>query len=111
MTSKSWAGRQGESGGAEFAVGDGRTHLNTNLMGASLVRTDLADQTDVAVEVAMLPNCAVVAVGGRSIMDRGAKAVLPLVDAGISWQAHLFGWLGGLLTARVLGRELGRKRR
>ena len=80
MTTKTWAGRQAETGGAEFAVGDGRTHLNTGLMGASLVRNDLVEQTDVQQEVAMLPHCAVLAVGGRSIMDRGAKAVLPLVD-------------------------------
>ena len=81
MSNRSWAGRQAETGGAEFAVGDGRTHLNTGLMGASLVREDLVEQTDVEHEVAMLPGCAVLAVGGRSIMDRGSKAVLPLVDA------------------------------
>ena len=112
MTSKSWAGRQGESGGAEFAVGDGRTHLNTNLMGASLVRTDLADQTDVAVEVAMLPNCAVVAVGGSSIMDRGAKAVLPLVDAIVAARADndfVIGVSGGARLRHVfhIGIDLG----
>ena len=81
MTDKTWAGRQAEAGAGEFAVGDGRTHLQTRLMGASLVREDLNDATDVAVEVAMLPDCAVIAVGGRSIMDRGARAVLPLVEA------------------------------
>ena len=81
MSSHTWAGRQGEAGGAEFVVGDGRTHLNTSLMGASLVQSELHAQTDVGQEVAMLPHCAVLAIGGRSIMDRGAKAVLPLVDA------------------------------
>ncbi len=33
--------------------------------------------------------------------------VLPvLAGAGISWQAHLGGWLGGLLVSRTLAREL-----
>ncbi len=32
--------------------------------------------------------------------------VLPLVAAGISWQSHLFGFLGGALTARFLGTRI-----
>jgi membrane associated rhomboid family serine protease len=35
--------------------------------------------------------------------------VLPTVGPGISWQGHLFGWLGGLLVSRLLGRELQKK--
>jgi membrane associated rhomboid family serine protease len=35
--------------------------------------------------------------------------VLPGLYAGVSWQSHLFGFLGGVLTARILGKEL-RKR-
>jgi len=65
----------------EFMVGDGRVHLNTALMGASLIRKDLVDSTDVEHEVPMLPHLKVLAIGGRSIMDRGRQAVLPLVDA------------------------------
>ncbi len=112
MFKRSWTGRQGESGGAEFAVGDGRTHLNTPLMGASLVREDLAAATDVAAEVAMLPQCAVIAIGGRSIMDRGAKAVLPLVDAIVeSRQDHDFivGVSGGARLRHIfhIGIDLG----
>jgi membrane associated rhomboid family serine protease len=34
---------------------------------------------------------------------------VPLVAAGISWQAHLFGFVGGVLVARVLGKELAKK--
>jgi membrane associated rhomboid family serine protease len=37
--------------------------------------------------------------------------ILPAVGAAISWQAHLFGLLGGILCAYVLGGELRRRRR
>jgi len=36
--------------------------------------------------------------------------ILPAVGAAISWQAHLFGLLGGILCASVLGGELRRRR-
>lgn len=36
--------------------------------------------------------------------------VLPTVGAAISWEGHLFGFLGGLLVARVLGTAMNRKR-
>jgi membrane associated rhomboid family serine protease len=34
-----------------------------------------------------------------------------LAGAGISWQGHLFGWIGGLLLARALGRARAQRRR
>ncbi len=34
--------------------------------------------------------------------------LLPMLNPGVSWQSHLFGWLGGLAVARTLGRELAR---
>lgn len=37
--------------------------------------------------------------------------ILPAVGAAISWQAHLFGLLGGIWCAYVLGAELRRRRR
>jgi membrane associated rhomboid family serine protease len=66
---------------------------------------------------------------GRGLFERRAGAIalsmlvtvlfggmlwglLPIVAGeGISWQMHLFGFLGGLLTARVLGDGLRRRRR
>jgi len=64
---------------------------------------------------------------GRGLFERRAGAIvlslvvtllfggmllgaLPLVGAGVSWLGHLFGWIGGLVTAGVLGRELRRRR-
>ncbi len=40
--------------------------------------------------------------------------VLPFLQAGISWEGHLFGFIGGVLVSRVLGkaiREKGQRRR
>lgn len=37
--------------------------------------------------------------------------ILPAMGAAISWQAHLFGLLGGILCAYVLGGEIRRRRR
>jgi len=64
----------------ELSTGDGRVHLNTGLRGESLVRQRLVNSTDTTEEVAMVPYCKVIGVGGRSIVDRGREAVLPLVD-------------------------------
>lgn len=70
------AGRRGA-----LVQGDGRTHLDTELMGASLIRADTVAASAAPHEVPMLPTVNVIGVGGRSIMDRGRGAVLPLVDA------------------------------
>ena len=35
--------------------------------------------------------------------------LVPGLFAGISWQAHLFGFLGGALVARIMGKELRQK--
>lgn len=65
---------------------------------------------------------------GRGIWERSASAVLlsvavtvlyggmlfgvlPTVGPGISWEGHLFGFIGGLLAARTLGTALQARRR
>jgi molybdenum storage protein len=65
----------------DFVVGDGRVHLDNKLMGESLIKTGLQQSTDIEEEVGLVPRCKVIGVGGRSIMDRGRAAVLPIVDA------------------------------
>lgn len=49
--------------------------------------------------------------GGVGFFFGGALlTMLPGLFAGISWQAHLFGFLGGLFVAKVLGGRLKKKR-
>lgn len=61
--------------------GDGRTHINTQLMRESLVSRTLDQRTDVDNVRVMVPDVNMIAIGGRSIMDRGSSAVMPLVEA------------------------------
>jgi molybdenum storage protein len=71
-----------------FAVGDGRVHLRTGLMGESLVDRSCLDATEGGREQALLPGAAVVGIGGHSIMDRGRAAVFPLVDEIVAARAE-----------------------
>lgn len=64
----------------ELVAGDGRVHLDNELMGESLIVQDVIDASGSETEVAMVPSCAVVGLGGRSIIDRGRSAVYPLCD-------------------------------
>lgn len=75
-----WADGAALGEGDDLVVGDGRLHLNTGLMGESLIRPALVESTDVAEEVATLPDVRVIGLGGRSIMDRGRAALLPVLD-------------------------------
>ncbi len=89
----------------EFVVGDGRTHLDNSLMGTSLIRQDTLDDSVARhPEVAMCPTVKVLAIGGRSIMDRGRGAVLPLVAELVAARAHhelLVGASGGARLRHV----------
>jgi len=66
---------------SQLLKGDGRTHISSGLMRESLVSRRLIKETDSATVKGMVPDVNMICVGGRSIMDRGAEAILPLVDA------------------------------
>jgi len=58
----------------------GRLHIDTPLMGESLVSKKFLKTTDSKEYFRMHPDINVLKIGGQSIMDRGAKAILPIVD-------------------------------
>ena len=59
---------------------EGRTHLNSRFMRESLVDKDLISDSQVENEVAILPYLNFINIGGKSIIDRGKKAVFPVVE-------------------------------
>lgn len=59
---------------------DKRTHIKSRLMAESLVDRGVMRSTESAKEVDILPYVNVIGVGGRSILDRGRAAILPLID-------------------------------
>ena len=59
---------------------DGRVHVESGLMRESLVSKTLNEATESGRVRPMVPDVKFIAIGGQSIMDRGASAVLPLVD-------------------------------
>ena len=59
----------------------GRLHIDTPLMGESLVSKDLLARTEAKEYFRMHPDINVLKIGGQSIMDRGAKVLLPILDA------------------------------
>lgn len=58
----------------------GRLHIDTPLLGESLVDKDLLRRTEADEYFRMHPDVNVLKIGGQSIMDRGAKALLPILD-------------------------------
>jgi molybdenum storage protein len=65
----------------DFVRDDGRTHMQSGLMRESLVSKALLEETDQLTVRRMVPDVNMLAVGGRSIMDRGSEAILPFVEA------------------------------
>jgi molybdenum storage protein len=58
----------------------GRLHIESPLMGESLVSKTLLKTTEATDYFRMHPDVNVLKIGGQSIMDRGAKALLPILD-------------------------------
>jgi len=58
----------------------GRLHIESNLMGESLMDKSLLAQTDTGPIYRPMPDLTVVKVGGQSIIDRGREALLPVLD-------------------------------
>jgi len=97
---------------SKLVEGDGRTHLETTLMGESLINRDFVASTATDDEVAILPDAQIVSLGGRSILDRGRAAVFPIRDEIVAARAHhslIVGVSGGARVRHVyhIGLELG----
>jgi molybdenum storage protein len=60
---------------------EGRLHIESPLMGESLVSKELLKRTESAEYFRMHPDINVLKIGGQSIMDRGGKALFPILDA------------------------------
>jgi molybdenum storage protein len=58
----------------------GRLHIDTPMMGESLVSKDFLKTTESKEYFRMHPDINVLKIGGQSIMDRGAKALFPILD-------------------------------
>ncbi len=58
----------------------GRLHIDSHLMGESLVSKKLLARTEAKEYFRMHPDINVIKIGGQSIMDRGAKALFPILD-------------------------------
>lgn len=58
----------------------GRLHIETRLLGESLVGKECLRNTEADHYFHMQPDVNVLKIGGQSIMDRGAKALLPILD-------------------------------
>ncbi|MFZ7125650.1 MAG: uridine kinase [Desulfobacterales bacterium] len=59
----------------------GRLHIDTPLMGESLVSKELLRKTEATDYFRMHPDVNVIKIGGQSIMDRGGKALFPILEA------------------------------
>src|SRR5688572_12110581 len=65
---------------SKLVTGDGRTHIASPLMRESLQDRAVVRGTDSDNDLKILPDVAMVSIGGQSIFDRGRDAILPLVD-------------------------------
>jgi hypothetical protein len=59
----------------------GRLHIDSNLMGKSLVSKEFLKSTESEAYFRMHPDINVLKIGGQSIMDSGGDALFPILDA------------------------------
>jgi len=80
----------------------GRLHIESRLMGESLMDKSLLSSTDAGAIYRLMPDLVVVKIGGQSIIDRGRAALLPILDELVTArQAHkLLVTTGGGTRAR-----------
>lgn len=65
----------------------GAQHVQSRLMRESLIDKNVVAETESPV-TSILPDVSVIHIGGRSIMDRGRSALLPLLDEIVANQAQ-----------------------
>lgn len=58
----------------------GRLHIESPLMGESLMRKQLLEQTETDSLFRMMPDLPVIKLGGQSVIDRGRAVVVPLLE-------------------------------
>jgi len=66
----------------------GRLHIETPLMAESLMDKALLESTETETVFRALPNLNVIKLGGQSIIDRGSRVVLPLLDEIVAARAN-----------------------
>jgi molybdenum storage protein len=64
----------------EAEKGKGRLHIDSPMMGESLVSKEFLKTTNAQEYFRMHPDINVLKIGGQSIMDRGGKALFPILD-------------------------------
>lgn len=80
-------------------------HVPSPLMRESLVDKAVLDRTESPVR-AILPHVSVIKLGGKSILDRGRSAVLPLIDEIVANQAQhtqIIGVGAGIRSRHIFG--------
>ncbi len=55
----------------------GRLHIDTPMLGESLVSKEFLKRTEAKEYFRMHPDVNILKIGGQSIMDRGSKAIMP----------------------------------
>ncbi len=64
----------------DLVGGDGRTHIKSPLMRESLQDRGVLAKTVSDRDLQIFPDVSLVSIGGQSIFDRGAAAILPMVE-------------------------------